>query len=201
MDGLDGCHSAPGGVVFVLPIPTNGVVQDGQQEPYQTHARLYHAVYRIALLNACAPSAGDPSSATQQRSASVGEYPRSAAGEGESAPGDTASPPHPTRHRTTASHPNGYGTQIVRQAEGGDSGEARREKPHGLYVDHHGAWRRERTTGRWELRGQHKKDCLQPLAERAVKPLAPLSPPVLVAAHKAKRVDPQTAPISARILC
>src|SRR6266852_535495 len=81
MDGLDGCHSAPGGVVFVLPIPTNGVVQDGQQEPYQTHARLYHAVYRIALLNACAPSAGDPSSATRQRSASVGEYPRFAAGE------------------------------------------------------------------------------------------------------------------------
>ena len=41
-------------------------------------------------------------------------------------------PPPPTSHPTSACRPKGYGIQILRRAEGGDSGEARREKHNGL---------------------------------------------------------------------
>ena len=92
---------------------------------------------------------------------------------------------HPPRHPHAASRPHESCAQIVRRAEGGDSSEARREQPHGLCVDHHGAWRPCRTTGHWELRGQHKKDCPQPRAERAVTPR-------LLAVHRdAQRRSPQ----------
>ena len=57
--------------------------------------------------------------------------------------------PNSASRLTPSRHLNREDIQSVRRAEGGNSGEARRKKNHGLYVDHHSEWRSYRTTYRW----------------------------------------------------
>ena len=76
--------------------------------------------------------------------------------------------PAPTRRSTPVRLPEGESPQSVPRAAGRDSGEARREKRHGLSVDDPRERRRARTPDRGELRGWHQKDCPPSLAGRAV---------------------------------
>ena len=89
-------------------------------------------------------------------------------------------PGRPSGGRPTVRLAAWWGPQSLRRAAGGDSGEARGQRPDGRDVDHSAAWRPARLRRHGSLRGQHQNDCPDSLAARSLaarpSPCAAASP-------------------------